>query len=365
MNLSPENKRCDAARRIAMTAVTALGHSHYNLSLPIPELAFRAAPMAGGLGIFFLEMCLEDEDDRTELQAVNRRRHSVSCLGRLADKAACRGVGGYTAMMCLLRVPPPVAKEALTLALDADTTINDVLAAAFVFSQTNTLGGGTPAESNENAVDAMELLWRALKRGLESKSHETILRALRVTSKAGPTAEKAINTLIMIDMSWGWTFGYGALTRFTDSPRHARAMMRFLEQHRPKDLASFAADSGVLAVLRGPAAVGEPAAKKARCDAGQVGVLATAAAAVVPVRATWQFKADLRKLDTTPGAWADYGAADSAKIEGYHAEWQAAKKKLNKVTERSLSAEYMVSFKDLIQYQTKDSDRQRPIRRVI
>merc|ERR1711964_351412 len=81
---------------------------------------------------------------------------------------------------------------------------------------------------------------------------------------------------------------------------------------------------------------------------------------------TWQFKKDLRKADSNNAAFADYSAADSAKIEGLWAKFKTStsKKPTKAVAEPPINDEYRVDFVNMIQYRKDDAMKQRPIRRV-
>ena len=80
----------------------------------------------------------------------------------------------------------------------------------------------------------------------------------------------------------------------------------------------------------------------------------------------WQFKIDLRKVDTKEDAWEDYSAADNAIIEAAHAALKAAKKPRKTQQEVKLTnATYGIHFGDMVQFRFDDRSRQRPVRRIV
>eukprot|EP00759_Apiculatamorpha_spiralis_P042605 PhF_6_TR40545/c0_g1_i2/m.60762 len=105
-------------------------------------------------------------------------------------------------------------------------------------------------------------------------------------------------------------------------------------------------------------------------DEGESGGLSIAAALkarkeakpeVVKPNAKWFYKSDLRKDGVKDEAWDPYNDADSIAIEkGY----QLFLKSKYASQTMKLNAKYSVDFSDMTQFQTKQSDRQRPIRRV-
>ena len=79
-----------------------------------------------------------------------------------------------------------------------------------------------------------------------------------------------------------------------------------------------------------------------------------------PPEAAWFYKSDLRKGGAKGEAWDAYSAADSANIEKAYQEFIKSKKKKNQA---KLNDKYHVDFQDMTQFQTKDTTKQRPIKR--
>eukprot|EP00039_Didymoeca_costata_P030635 m.30658 g.30658 ORF g.30658 m.30658 type:complete len:270 (-) comp8224_c0_seq1:32-841(-) len=69
--------------------------------------------------------------------------------------------------------------------------------------------------------------------------------------------------------------------------------------------------------------------------------------------AVWQWKLDLDKHGNE--SWTDYSFADATKIEKAHAKGEES---------LVLNKNYSIDFKEMIQFQTSDRYRQRPIRRI-
>ena len=88
---------------------------------------------------------------------------------------------------------------------------------------------------------------------------------------------------------------------------------------------------------------GEPPAKKKRSQSSG---------------AVWYWKAQLSLPDDNPEAWQPYSDKDCAAIE----KARARGAKSSKV---GTSGEHRISFEGMFQYNTKDSSRQRPVRRIV
>ena len=111
---------------------------------------------------------------------------------------------------------------------------------------------------------------------------------------------------------------------------------------------------------------GEAPAKRQKSDpksaiAERLEAKKKTASAPPVVAATWFYKSDLRKGAAKGEAWDPYIPADSATIEKGYQEYLTSKKKKNHA---KLNDTYHVDFQDMTQFQTKDTTKQRPIKRV-
>eukprot|EP01102_Stenamoeba_stenopodia_P013876 TRINITY_DN454_c0_g1_i1.p1 TRINITY_DN454_c0_g1~~TRINITY_DN454_c0_g1_i1.p1 ORF type:complete len:529 (+),score=176.96 TRINITY_DN454_c0_g1_i1:173-1759(+) len=87
---------------------------------------------------------------------------------------------------------------------------------------------------------------------------------------------------------------------------------------------------------------------------------------------SWYWKTDLVARDDDQKAWTAYGAEDSDKIEKAYQQAMTNKQKVRRAAAKKRSAgsvfelnkTYSINFDSMVQFQTKDTKRQRPIKRV-